>query len=200
MTAIGVLSVQGDVHENILSCRRAMDDLDVQGTVSAVRTAAEIQELDGLVIPGGESTAIGRMSSAHDILGTIRDRIGSGMPVLGICAGMILLSERITDRVTGDCSQPSLGSLKVTVQRNSFGRQQDSFEAELDTSQMGMPRFNGVFIRAPSVSDMGPGVRALARLDDKIVAVRQDHIIGTSFHPELAADHSVHRYFVDMVR
>lgn len=194
---IGVLSVQGDVAENITAVRQAMAEADVEGTVNAIRMPGAVSQLDGLVIPGGESTSIGKLSEARGLIKEIQKEIRNGMPVLGVCAGMILLSKSASDPVLGDTEQPLLGLLDVEVQRNSFGRQRRSFEASVSMNGLGIFGFNGVFIRAPSVSKTGPSVEVLAKLDGKIVAVRSGNIVGTSFHPELSGDASLHRHLAE---
>ena len=222
---IGVLAVQGDVEENLIAAHVAVDEMaghyegagdggnggsgEYNGvpapgemadvSVTTANTPEEISLLDGLIIPGGESTAIGKLCAANGCLQAIRERIAGGMPALGICAGMIMLSKTADDRVVGSTGQPLLDILDVKLERNSFGRQQESFEAEISMEAIGIAKFNGVFIRAPSISDVGPGVEVLARLGDKIVAVRKGGTIGTSFHPELTEDTSLHRHFVDTV-
>ena len=194
---MGVLSIQGDVRENILAAR---DALDGAGSVKEVRTPDEIGQVDGLIIPGGESTMIGQLSLVNGALKKIKERAEAGMPVMGICAGLILLSKGVKDRTVGKTDQPLLNLLDVQVERNSFGRQIESFEAELSMGQIGIPKFNGVFIRAPSISGTGQGVETLATLHEKTVAVREGNILGTAFHPELTADSSVHAYFIGMIR
>ena len=197
---IGILAIQGDVAENLSATRMAMDDLGVEGVVSEVKNPEQISDLDGLIIPGGESTVIGTLSLVNGSLKKIKEKIASGMPVLGTCAGMIVLSKKAKDRVVGDMEQPLLDFLDIKIERNSFGRQKDSFEAEISLEKIGIPRFRGVFIRAPSVVDAGKGVEVLSKIDEKIVAVRQGNIIGTSFHPELTEDLSIHKYFVNLVQ
>lgn len=198
--SIGVLAVQGDVVENISATRMAMDELGVEGIVSEVKTPEQISDLDGLVIPGGESTVIGTLSLINGSLKKIKEKIASGMPVLGTCAGMILLSKKAKDRVVGDMEQPLLDYLDIKIERNAFGRQKNSFEADVSLEKIGIPNFRGVFIRAPSVVDAGKTVEVLSKIDEKIVAVRQGNIIGTSFHPELTEDLSLHKYFVNLVQ
>lgn len=197
---VGVLSVQGDVAENIRAARQALADLGIDGTVVPVNTARAISEVDAIIMPGGESTTIGRLSLAGDVLTSLAARIRSGLPTLGICAGLILLSSTVMDRQLGKTDQPLLGVLDIRLERNSFGRQRDSFETTLSMEPLGIPEFKGVFIRAPSISAVGPGVEAAASVDGRIVAVKKQNIIGTSFHPELAGDAAVHRYLVDMAR
>ncbi|HJU13319.1 MAG TPA: pyridoxal 5'-phosphate synthase glutaminase subunit PdxT [Candidatus Nitrosotalea sp.] len=197
---IGILAVQGDVAENVSATRMAMDELGLEGIVREVKTPEQISDLDGLVIPGGESTVIGTLSLVNGSLKRIKEKIASGMPVLGTCAGMILLSKKAKDRVVGELEQPLLDFLDIKIERNAFGRQKESFEAEVSLEKIGIPRFRGVFIRAPSVVDAGKNVEVLSKIDEKIVAVKQGNIVGTSFHPELTADLSVHKYFLTLVQ
>ena len=197
---IGVLAIQGDVTENFLSVMASLSELGIDGAVSQVKTAEQISKLDCLIIPGGESTMIGQMSLVNGALKTIKEKIESGMPVFGICAGMILLSKNSKDRVVGDVEQPLLDLLDVKIERNSFGRQRDSFEAEISLDLVGISSFNGVFIRAPSVSEVGKDVEILAKFEEKIVSVKQGNIIAAAFHPELTRDTSLHKSFVQMVK
>ena len=197
---IGILAVQGDVAENMSATRMAMNDLGIEGIVSEVKNPEQISDLDGLVIPGGESTVIGTLSLVNGSLKKIKEKIASGMPVLGTCAGMILLSKKAKDRVVGEMEQPLLDYLDVRIERNAFGRQKDSFEANVSLEKIGIPKFRGVFIRAPSVIDAGKNVEVLSKVDEKIVAVKQGNIIGTSFHPELTEDLSLHKYFVTLIQ
>lgn len=197
---IGILAVQGDVAENVSATRMAMDELGVEGVVSEVKNPEQIADLDGLVIPGGESTVIGTLSLVNGSLKKIKEKIASGMPVLGTCAGMILLSKKAKDRVVGEMEQPLLDYLDIKIERNAFGRQKDSFEAELSLEKIGIPKFRGIFIRAPSVAEAGKTVEVLSKIDEKIVAVKQGNIIGTSFHPELTEDLSLHKYFITLVQ
>ncbi|MGB9003965.1 MAG: pyridoxal 5'-phosphate synthase glutaminase subunit PdxT [Nitrosotalea sp.] len=197
---IGILAVQGDVAENLSATRMAMDELGVEGVVTEVKSPEQISDLDGLIIPGGESTVIGTLSLVNGSLKKIKEKIASGMPVLGTCAGMILLSKKAKDRVVGEMEQPLLDYLDIKMERNAFGRQKDSFEADITLEKIGVPKFHGVFIRAPSVIDAGKDVEILSKFNEKIVAVKQGNIIGTSFHPELTADISIHKYFVNLVQ
>ena len=197
---IGVLAVQGDVAENIAATRMALDELGIEGIVIEVKTPEQISDLNGLVIPGGESTVIGTLSLVNGSLKKIKEKIASGMPVLGTCAGMIVLSKKAKDRIVGEMDQPLLDYLDVKIERNAFGRQRDSFEADISLEKIGIPTYRGVFIRAPSVIETGKGVEVISKFNEKIVAVKQGNIIGTSFHPELTGDLSIHKYFVDLVR
>nr|AIF19129.1 SNO glutamine amidotransferase (pdxT, pdx2) [uncultured marine thaumarchaeote KM3_85_E11] len=197
---IGILSLQGDVTENFMSTMMAMNELGVDGSVSQVKTPDQISALDGLIIPGGESTMMGQLSLTNGAMNSLKEKIEAGMPVLGICAGMILLSKNSKDRVVGSTKQPLLDILDIEIERNSFGRQRDSFEAEISLEPIGIPSFHGVFIRAPAVLRTGSGVETLSKFNEKVIAVRQDNILGTSFHSELTKDTSIHRHFVQMVK
>jgi 5'-phosphate synthase pdxT subunit len=197
---IGILSIQGDVQENLVSTRLAIDELGLDVKVSKVKTPDEISQLDGLIIPGGESTTIGQLSLVNGSLKILKEKIESGMPVLGICAGMIMLSKTADDRVVGKTDQPLLDILDIKLERNSFGRQKESFEANICMDSIGIPKFNGIFIRAPSVSDVGSGVEILSKFNERIVAVKKGNVIGTAFHPELTEDTSLHKYFVNLIK
>jgi 5'-phosphate synthase pdxT subunit len=194
----GVLSIQGDVLENILSVEAAIDALGIDGIVTAVRTPDEISKVDGLVIPGGESTTIGQLSKFNGSLKILKEKIEQGMPVLGICAGMVLLSNNANDKVVGKIDQPLLNILDIKLERNSFGRQRESFESDISLDSIGIPKFNGVFIRAPSISDVGSDVEVLSKFNEKIIAVKKNNVIGVAFHPELTSDISLHKYFVNL--
>lgn len=199
MIRIGVLALQGDVEENVNATLQAFKELGIDGSVIQVKYPDQISKIDGIIIPGGESTVIGTLAALNGSLKALRDRIGEGMPVLGTCAGMIVLAKRAYDRVVGETRQKLLNILDVTVERNAFGRQMDSFEAYLDIPLLGDKPFKGVFIRAPIVKDHASNVEVLARLNGKIVAVKQGNIIGTVFHPELADDARLHMHFIKMV-
>ena len=197
--SVGVLAIQGDVQENLLSTQKALDELGIEGSVIDVKTADDVSKLDGLIIPGGESTTIGQLSLVNSSLKVMKEKIETGMPVLGICAGMILLSKTADDRIVGKTNQPLLEILDVKLERNSFGRQRESFEADISMDSINIPKFRGVFIRAPSVSETGSDVEVLSKYNEKIVAVKKGNIIGTAFHPELTTDVSLHKYFVNLV-
>ncbi len=194
------MAIQGDVQENILSTKKALDDLGIDGTVTDVKTADDVKKLDGLIIPGGESTTIGQLSLVNSSLRVIKEKIEGGMPVFGICAGMILLAKTASDRVVGKTNQPLLDLLEIKIERNSFGRQRESFEAEVAMDSINIPQFRGVFIRAPSVSEVSSDIEVLSKFNEKIVAIKKGNIIGTSFHPELTKDVSLHKYFVNLVK
>jgi 5'-phosphate synthase pdxT subunit len=196
---VGILSIQGDVQENLVSTKAAISELGFDGKVIDVKTPDEISQVDGLIIPGGESTTIGQLSLVNGSLKVLKEKIDSGMPVLGICAGMIMLSKTANDKVVGKTDQPLLDILDIKLERNSFGRQRESFETNISLDSINIPKFNGVFIRAPSVSEVGSDVEVLSKFNGKIVAVKKGNVIGTSFHPELTEDNSLHKYFVNLV-
>ena len=194
---IGVLGIQGDIEENILSVAEALKNLNLQGTVESVRYSESIAELDGLILPGGESTVIGNLLSIQgNIFQTIKKKITEGMPVLGTCAGLIMLSKRTYDKVVGETKQNLFGVLDVVIERNAFGRQHESFEVDLNIPILGKGLFRGIFIRSPIINNVGESVNILTKLNDKIVAVKQNNIIGTSFHPELSTDRRLHELFI----
>jgi len=196
---VGVLSIQGDVQENILSAKTAINELGIDGKVIDAKTPEELSQLDGLIIPGGESTTIGQLSLVNGSLKIIKEKIEGGMPVLGICAGMIMLSNTVNDRVVGKIDQPLFGIFDIKLERNSFGRQKKSFESDISLESINIPKFNGVFIRAPSVSDVGSDVEVLSKFNNRIIAVKKGNVIGTAFHPELTNDTSLHKYFINLV-
>jgi len=191
MTRVGILALQGDVAEHVAMLRQAGAEPVM------VKRAEQLDQVDGLVIPGGESTTIGKLLRRFDLLDPIQQRARSGFPVYGTCAGMILLADQIED---AGQDQPSIGGMDITVQRNAFGRQVDSFETDLDLPALGSEPFHGVFIRAPLITRVGQEVDVLAQLDGgRTVAARQANLLVSSFHPELTDDARLHRYFVEMV-
>jgi 5'-phosphate synthase pdxT subunit len=194
---VGVLGIQGDIEENVLATAEALKKLNLRGTVESVRYSESIAELDGLILPGGESTVIGSLLSIQGkVFQTIEKKITEGMPVLGTCAGLIMLSKRTYDKVVGETKQKLFGILDVVIERNAFGRQHESFEADLEIPVLGKEPFRGIFIRSPIVNNVGESVTILTKLNDKIVAVKQNNIIGTSFHPELSSDRRLHELFI----
>jgi len=186
---IGVLALQGAFIEH----RKALERLGVD--TREVRLPEHLEGLSGLIIPGGESTTIGKLAVTYGLIGPIRERAAAGWPVWGTCAGMILLARDI-----GGLAQPLIGLMDVVIRRNAFGRQVDSFETWLDVPELGEDApFRAVFIRAPVIERVGPEVRVLARLSDgAIVAARQGNLLATAFHPELTDDLRFHRYFLRM--
>ncbi len=193
---IGVLALQGDTREHL----HALAELDV--IARPVRRTDELDSVDALIIPGGESTAMSKLAIEFGMTEPLRKRIAGGMPTYGSCAGMIMLAGTILD---GRADQVPFGGIDMTVRRNAFGRQVDSFEGTVDISGIDGGPFSAVFIRAPWVESVGPDVRVLGRVSGgagagRIVAVRQQHLLATAFHPELTGDLRVHRYFVEMAR
>ncbi len=196
---IGVLGLQGDIEENVAATSQALQELHVNGTVDIVRYTEELEKIDGLILPGGESTVQSTLAAIQRSLPAIKKRISEGMPVLGSCAGMIMLSKRAYDRIIGDTKQKLLGNLDIVVERNAFGRQNDSFEADLSLAMLGKEAFRGVFIRAPAVSEVGKDVEVIGKLNNRIVVVKQKNIIGTAFHAELSGDSRMHKHLINMV-
>lgn len=197
---VGVLALQGDVGEHLT----ALEESGARATT--VRRPGELDEVDGLVIPGGESTTMSRLLAAFGLLEPLRERRARGMPTYGTCAGMILLASEVLD---GTPDQNQLGGLDVTVRRNAFGRQVDSFEEDLDIAGLDGGPMHAVFIRAPWVESAGASVDVLATVAEtpsagaaagRIVAVGQGPVLATAFHPELTGDHRLHARFVDLVR
>lgn len=195
---VGVLSVQGDVYENVAASHEALNEMNISGDVIPVKTPSAISDVDVMIIPGGESTTIGLLTLAGDTLATLGERIRGGMPTLGVCAGLILLAGDVTDRMLGGTGQPLLKVLDIKLERNSFGRQRDSFETTLSLEPLGIVDFPGVFIRAPSITAVSPDIDVISVYDNRIVAVRRDNIIGTSFHPELSGSTELHKYLIKM--
>ena len=197
---IGVLAVQGDIEENITAADEALQHMEVRGTAKSVRYSKEINEVDGLIIPGGESTVISSLVTIHEgSFQIIRTRISNGMHVMGSCAGMIMLSKRAYDRVVGETKQQLMGNLDIVIERNAFGRQNDSFETDLYIPILGRDAYKGIFIRAPVITEIGNGVNTIAKFNNKIVAVNQKNIIATAFHPELSGDDRLHKHFIKSV-
>ncbi len=193
---IGVLALQGDVREHV----RALAQVDAQA--HPVRRPQELDDIDALVIPGGESTAISKLAVDFGMVEPISTKIGKGLPVYGSCAGMIMLANQVLD---GRVDQRTFGGIDMAVRRNAFGRQVDSFEGSIELAGIEGGPLHAVFIRAPWVEHIGPGVEVLGRLAagagaGRIVAVRQRNVLATAFHPELTGDLRVHRYFVELVR
>ena len=187
---VGVLALQGDVREHmsaLIAC--GVEPL-------AVRRPDEVSHVDAMVIPGGESTTIAQLARIFGLFDVMRERISKGMPVYGSCAGMILLADEILDAKAG---QETFGGLDITVRRNAFGRQVDSFESDISFKDGSTDLIRAVFIRAPWVERVGVGIEVLAEVDSHPVAVRSASVLATSFHPELTGDHRIHRYFIEEV-
>jgi pyridoxal 5'-phosphate synthase pdxT subunit len=199
LVMIGVLGFQGDIEENVTATNEALHELHLNGDVNLVRYPEDVEKVDGIILPGGESTVQSTLAVIQRSLPGIKKRISEGMPVLGTCAGLILLSRRAYDKVVGDTKQKLLGNLDIVIERNAFGRQNDSFEADLSISIVGKKVFKGVFIRAPAVSEVGREVEIIGKLNNRIIAVKQKNIIATAFHPELSGDSRIHQHLINMV-
>ncbi len=186
---IGVLALQGDVSEHASVFHK------VGVEVVEVRVPSDLEGVSGVVLPGGESTTLIKLLQRVSLDLALKEAHLKGVALWGTCAGMILLARTVEDGTPG---QPSLGLMDITVRRNAFGRQVDSFEAEIDIPALGAPPFPGVFIRAPVVESVGDGVEVLGCQNDKVVAVKQENLLATSFHPELSDDERMHRYFIQL--
>jgi len=189
---VGVLALQGDFREHLKVLRELGAD------AIPVRRATELDDVAGLVIPGGESSVMDKLSRAFGLSEPVKQRIAAGMPVYGTCAGLIMLADTVRDAIAG---QQTFGGLDVVVRRNAFGNQNDSFETDLDIPELGAPPVHAVFIRAPAVESIGPKATALATLEDgRVVAVEQGALLGTAFHPEMTDDYRLHERFLEHVQ
>lgn len=195
---IGVIAIQGAVSEHIDALKKAINERGANAEIVAVKHKGIIPECEGIVIPGGESTTLCRLLAREGIAEEIRDAATRGVPILGTCAGLIVLAKEGDEQVE-KTSQELLGIMDIKVNRNAFGRQRDSFEAELEVEILDAP-FTGVFIRAPGIVSCGSGVRVLSRLDDFIIAAEQGNVLALAFHPELTEDLRIHQYFLDKVQ
>jgi len=184
---VGVLALQGAVAEHIRSIRACGAE------AVAIKKTNQLDEIDGLIIPGGESTTIGKLMREYGFIEAIRERSANKMPIFGTCAGLIVIAKRIIGQ------EPHLGLMDITVSRNAFGRQRESFETDLDVRGID-DKVRAVFIRAPLITETGAGVEVLATFEGQVVAAREGHLLATSFHPELTDDHRMHAYFLDMIR
>jgi len=191
---VAVVAMQGDFEKHVTMLRTLGVD------AFTARTPAEVDSADGVILPGGESTTIGKLLARYGVDEAIRNAAAQQKPIYGTCAGMILLARGIAEGTGERGGQPTLGLLDITVQRNAFGRQVDSFEADVDVPVVGVDPVHAVFIRAPIVVDAGVGVETLATIDGKTVFVKQGSILGSSFHPELTGDDRVHRYFLSLIK
>jgi 5'-phosphate synthase pdxT subunit len=194
---IGVIGLQGAVSEHIDATKRAMQKLDIKGEVVWAGRPEQLDDLDGIIIPGGESTTIGKLMLTTGIIEKVRKKSAGGTPILGTCAGLITLAKRGDDQVART-KQPLLNLMDIKIVRNAFGRQRESFETDLDIPILGKEPMRAVFIRAPAVEEVSEDVQVLAKFQDKIVAVKQGNIIAVAFHSELTPDTRLHEYFLRM--
>jgi pyridoxal 5'-phosphate synthase pdxT subunit len=195
---IGVLALQGDFEAHIKALQRAAAQLGLEIEAKAIRLPKQLEELDGIIIPGGESTTIGKMIVLYGFEEVLQQKIREGFPVWGTCAGLILLARETDNALAG---QPLLASMHIRVRRNAFGSQRESFETDLSVPVLGEAPFHAFFIRGPAIEAVGPEVETLATLDDgTIVAVREGALLGTAFHPEVSGDPRFHNYFLRIVQ
>ena len=194
---IGVIAIQGAVSEHVDALRRALAERGAEAEVVEIKHKGIVPECSGIVIPGGESTTLCRLLAREGISEEIKEAAAKGVPILGTCAGLIVLAKE-GDRQVEKTGQELLGIMDTRVNRNAFGRQRDSFEAELELSILDSP-FTGVFIRAPGIVSCGPGVKVLSRLEGMIIAAEQGNVLAFAFHPELTEDLRIHQYFLDKV-
>jgi 5'-phosphate synthase pdxT subunit len=195
---IGVLALQGDFEAHIKALQRAATQLGLEIDAKAIRLPRQLEELDGIIIPGGESTTIGKMIVLYGFEEVLQQKIREGFPVWGTCAGLILLARETDNALAG---QPLLASMHIRVRRNAFGSQRESFETDLSVPVLGEAPFHAFFIRGPAIEAVGPEVETLATLDDgTIVAVREGALLGTAFHPEVSGDPRFHNYFLRIVQ
>ena len=194
---IGVIGLQGAVSEHIDATKRAMQKLGIKGEVVWAGRPEQLEDLDGIIIPGGESTTIGKLMLTTGIIEKVRKKTAKGTPILGTCAGLITLAKHGDTQVVRT-KQPLLSLMDIKVVRNAFGRQRESFETDLDIPILGKEPIRAVFIRAPAVEEVSGDVQVLAKFQDKIVAVKQENIIAVAFHSELTPDTRLHEYFLRM--
>lgn len=198
---IGILSYQGSFEEHALQTKRALDNLKVQGEVVRVKKPKDLEGVDAIIIPGGESTTIGIVAQRLGVLGELREKINSGLPVLGTCAGAIMLAKEASDAKVGKKSQPLIGSMDIAVVRNYYGRQKESFEALIDLSLIsGGNRAKVVFIRAPAIVKTWGDTRVISTLNGVITMAVEKNMIATTFHPELSSTTVVHEFLIKMVK
>ncbi len=199
MVKIGILSLQGDIEEHVSMMKKALDRTGMPGEVSWVKTPEEVSSVDALVIPGGESTTIGKLLRLYGIDNEIRKLAEKGVPIMGTCAGLVLLSNSGCEEVE-KTGQPLLGLIDASVERNAFGRQKESFEADIGIPVLGKEKYHAVFIRAPAITKTGKDVNILAGYNGKIVAAEKNNIILLAFHPELSGDTRMHEYFLSHLK
>ena len=197
---VGVLAYQGGVYEHKFMLEKAMEKQKVSGKVVLVKKIHELKDVDGIVIPGGESTTIGKLAKRMGVLNALREYIRKGLPAFGTCAGAIMLAKNVRDRVVGVIEQPLLGVMDIEVVRNYYGRQRESFEIDLKVEKLGDKPFRGVFIRAPAIVNVWNDTIPLAKLDNVVVAALQKHMLATTFHPELTNDTRFHELFISIIK
>ena len=195
---VGILAYQGGVYEHKHMVERAMKSLGIGGEVVLVKKVEHLERLDAVILPGGESTTIGRLAARFGVLDRLKELIASGLPTLGTCAGAVMLAKEVKDRVVGEVKQPTLAVMDVEVVRNYYGRQRESFEIDLKIPELGEKPFRGVFIRAPAIVRWWGSAEPVAKLDSVAVLARQGSLIAATFHPELSGDVRLHKYFLEL--
>ncbi|WP_338600607.1 pyridoxal 5'-phosphate synthase glutaminase subunit PdxT [Sulfolobus tengchongensis] len=197
---IGIIGYQGSFEEHYLQLKRAFDKLSLNGEIVQIKIPKDLKEIDGVIIPGGESTTIGLVAKRLGVLDDLKDKISSGLPVLGTCAGAIMLAKEVSDAKVGKTSQPLIGTMDINIIRNYYGRQRESFEANVDLSKIGMGRARFVFIRAPAITKTFGRAKSLAELNGITVLAQEDGMLATTFHPELSDTTVIHEYFLHIVK
>ncbi|MEM4577042.1 MAG: pyridoxal 5'-phosphate synthase glutaminase subunit PdxT [Candidatus Nezhaarchaeales archaeon] len=196
MLKLGVLALQGAISEHVEALKLAMSKLNLSSNIELIKKPSDVDKVQGIVIPGGESTVIGRVAERVGLLKALRKKIDEGLPAFGTCAGAILLAKEVCDAKIGRVNQPLVGVMDIKIVRNYYGRQKESFEVDLSISALGDKPFRGVFIRAPAIESVGSKVEVLATYEGLPVLVRQDKILAATFHPELTNDTRIHELFI----
>ncbi|MEM0239928.1 MAG: pyridoxal 5'-phosphate synthase glutaminase subunit PdxT [Candidatus Nezhaarchaeales archaeon] len=196
MLKLGVLAIQGAISEHVEALKLALSKLGLSGSIELVKRPSDVGKVQGIVIPGGESTVIGRVAEKIGLLKVLRNEIESGLPAFGTCAGAILLAKEVYDAKTGKVDQPLIGTMDIKIVRNYYGRQKESFEVDLSIPVIGDKPFRGVFIRAPAIESVGSKVEVLAIYEGLPVLVQQDKMLAATFHPELTNDTRIHELFI----
>lgn len=197
---IGVLSFQGGIDEHKYMVMEACRELKLSCTLEYITKPHQLDNVDGVILPGGESTAIVKLASRTGLISALGEKIRTGLPVFGTCAGAIILSERVRDYKTGKELRGTIGVLNTTIMRNYYGRQRESFEVDIHIPILGEKPFRAVFIRAPAIVQIGDNVKGLAVYEDSYVLVQQENILASTFHPELSGDTRIHKYFIELVK
>ncbi|BAB66511.1 pyridoxal 5'-phosphate synthase glutaminase subunit PdxT [Sulfurisphaera tokodaii] len=197
---IGIVAYQGSFEEHALQTKRALDNLKIQGDIVAVKKPNDLKDVDAIIIPGGESTTIGVVAQKLGILDELKEKINSGIPTLGTCAGAIILAKDVTDAKVGKKSQPLIGSMDISVIRNYYGRQRESFEATVDLSEIGGGKTRVVFIRAPAIVKTWGDAKPLSKLNDVIIMAMERNMVATTFHPELSSTTVIHEFLIKMAK
>jgi 5'-phosphate synthase pdxT subunit len=197
---VGILAYQGSFEEHALQTKLAINKLHINADIIPVKKPSELNNVDGIILPGGESTTIGIMAQKLGVLDILKDKISNGLPVLGTCAGAIMLAKEVSDAKVGKKSQPLIGTMDATVIRNYYGRQRESFETTLDFSSIGGNTAKVVFIRAPAITKIWGRTKELLSFGENKVMVQEDNMLATTFHPELSSTTLVHEYFLSIIK